>query len=120
MHKNRSLANKYWPKEAEASNILIALKYQIIPAIKMRHLPGNRDVLGGQYLTFVSPKKEKKKKLSDNTITIIHIYIYIYIYQSPVAWTPHISVIYPLLLSEPSLPIIVVSHICVFNQSLAA
>ena len=50
----------------------------------MRHLPGNRDVVGGQYLTFVSPKK-KKKKLSDNTITIIHIYIYIYIYQSPVA-----------------------------------
>ena len=60
MHKNRSLANKYWPKEAEASNILIALKYQIIPAIKMRHLPGNRDVVGGQYLTFVSPKKKKK------------------------------------------------------------
>ena len=26
----------------------------------MRHLPGNRDVVGGQYLTFVSPKKKKK------------------------------------------------------------
>ena len=79
MHKNRSLANKYWPKEAEASNILIALKYQIIPAIKMRHLPGNRDVVGGQYLTFVSPKKKKKKAVGQYYNNYSYKYIYIYI-----------------------------------------
>ena len=49
----------------------------------MRHLPGNRDVVGGQYLTFVSPKKKKKKVVGQYYNN--YSYIYIYIYQSPVA-----------------------------------
>ena len=46
----------------------------------MRHLPGNRDVVGGQYLTFVSPKKKKKKVVGQYYNNYSYIYIYIYIY----------------------------------------
>ena len=43
----------------------------------MRHLPGNRDVVGGQYLTFVSPKKKKKKVVGQYYNNYSYIYIYI-------------------------------------------
>ena len=44
----------------------------------MRHLPGNRDVVDGQYLTFVSPKKNKKV-VGQYYNNYSYIYIYIYI-----------------------------------------